>query len=252
MAGTGPASRTNAGAAYEQSRRRAVVAGGSRKTGDRWSVVGDSWIESNGRWQAIAVIPARDHNALVEAHDGTVLMFGGIPADRSAAWPTNTFILRDHSWVEVATDGPAGRGRTAMAFDRVRNQVVLFGGVSGDRDQVFLNDTWIWNGTEWRKAADGGPRGRYAHGMAFDAKRGVVLLYSGAAAHKGAPLADMWQWDGQRWTEIPLTGPTPGYRYQPVMVYDVARDRTVLYGGLSGARDTWEWDGSRWSQVDPK
>ena len=70
--------------------------------------------------------------------------------------------------------------------------------------------------------------------MVFDERAGVVLLYSGAAAHRDAPLSDMWQWDGVRWSEIRLEGPTPGYRYQPVMVYDRARGRTVLYGGIGG------------------
>ena len=69
--------------------------------------------------------------------------------------------------------------------------------------------------------------------MAYDERAGIVLLYGGAAAHRDAPLSDMWQWDGARWTEIPLTGATPGHRYQPVMVYDRARDRTVLVGGLA-------------------
>jgi len=62
----------------------------------------------------------------------------------------------------------------------------------------------------------------------------------------------MWQWDGKRWTEIRLSGPTPGYRYQPVMVYDRARGKTVLYGGLEGSRDdTWEWDGRQWTAIRP-
>ena len=51
------------------------------------------------------------------------------------------------------------------------------------------------------------------------------------------------------WTEILLTGPSPGYRYQPVMVYDRARQRTVLYGGSGSESDTWEWDGRRWQRV---
>jgi hypothetical protein len=59
----------------------------------------------------------------------------------------------------------------------------------------------------------------------------------------------MWQWDGERWTEIALDGSTPGYRYQPVMVYDRARQRTVLYGGIGGAADTWEWDGRHWHAI---
>jgi hypothetical protein len=87
--------------------------------------------------------------------------------------------------------------------------------------------------------------------MVYDERRGVVLLYSGAAAHRDAPLSDMWQWDGTRWGEIPQTGSTPGHRYQPVMVYDKARGRTILYGGIGGMTDTWEWDGQRWQEITP-
>jgi hypothetical protein len=34
------------------------------------------------------------------------------------------------------------------------------------------------------------------------------------------------------------------------MAYDVARQRTVLFGGIAGAPlgDTWEWDGTTWTQ----
>ena len=86
--------------------------------------------------------------------------------------------------------------------------------------------------------------------MVYDERAGVVLMYSGAAAHRDAPLADMWKWDGVRWTEIRLSGPTPGYRYQPVMVYDRARGVTVLYGGApDGNTDAWEWDGARWTRL---
>ena len=145
-------------------------------------------------------------------------------------------------------------GRPALAYDRRRKEVVLFGGVSApsgpQQAQRFLADTWLWQGGRWRKAADEGPRGRYAHALVFDEQAGVVLLYAGAGAHRGAPLADMWRWDGTRWTEIPLTGPTPGHRYQPVMVYDRARRKTVLHGGIGGSADTWEWDGRRWERID--
>ena len=136
---------------------------------------------------------------------------------------------------------------------RTRHQVVLFGGVSApagsNGSQTFFGDTWIWQAGKWRLAVESGPRGRYAHGMVFDERASVVLLYGAAAAHRDAPLADMWQWNGERWTEIALTGPTPGHRYQPVMVYDRARQRTVLYGGIGAEPDTWEWDGRRWRRV---
>jgi hypothetical protein len=252
---SGPPGRVNAAAAYDAGRRRIVVTGGSRKSnGNSWEVVGDSWEGDRNGWRPMANIDPRDHQSLVENGDG-VLMFGGIPAVRSGPWPHETLELQGDTWRRVATDGPAGRGRAAMVYDSKRKQVVLFGGVSApsgaDDRQTFLNDTWVWDGKRWKQVSDSGPRGRYAHGMVYDERRGVVLLYSGAAAHRDAPLSDMWQWDGTRWSEIPLTGSTPGHRYQPVMVYDKARGRTILYGGMGGMTDTWEWDGQRWQEITP-
>ena len=91
-------------------------------------------------------------------------MYGGIPADRSGSWPSDTWELQTGAWKRVATEGPPGRGRAALAHDRRLRRVVLFGGVSAP------------SGTN----------------------------------------------QSQTWTEIRLTGPTPGHRYQPVMVYDRA------------------------------
>ncbi len=253
-ADAGPPGRVNAGAAYAARLGKAVVAAGSRKTADgAWAVVGDTWLGDRGGWRRIGDIAPRDHQSLVVDGRGRVLLFGGIPADRSGPWPSDTWALDGEAWVRVATEGPPGRGRTAMAYDGRRKQVVLFGGVSAppgpNQPQTFFDDTWTWDGARWHQTAAKGPRGRYAHGMVFDEQAGVVLLYGGAAAHRNAPLSDMWRWDGAAWTEIPLTGPTPGHRYQPVMVYDAARSRTILHGGIGGASDTWEWDGVRWRQI---
>jgi hypothetical protein len=130
---------------------------------------------------------------------------------------------------------------------------VLFGGVSAPpgpgQPQTFFGDTWILEDGRWRRVADTGPPGRYAHAMVFDDHAGVVLLYGGQTSHRGGELQDMWQWDGRRWTEIRLSGPTPGPRYQPVMVYDRERRKTVLYGGVGHTGDTWEWDGQRWTEI---
>ena len=254
---SGPPSRVNAAAAYDSSRGKAIVVGGARlASGSTWDVIGDTWEGDRSGWRQTHDIDPRDHHTLVADERGTVLMFGGIPTARSGPWPADTWTLGPGGWARVASEGPIARARTALAYDRSRRQVVLFGGVSAPsvpgQQQTFLNDTWVWQGGTWRKAAGLGPRGRYAHAMVFDERAGVVLLYSGSAAHRDGPLTDMWQWDGTRWTEIPLTSPTPGHRYQPVMVYDRERGRTVLYGGLQGSRyETWEWAGKRWTAITP-
>ena len=258
VADSGPRNRVNAGVAYDSRRHMAVVTGGSRRraTDSTWEVVADTWEGGSRGWRARTGgdIGPRDHNALVyDESRHVVMMYGGIGANRSGVWPNDTWELRNDGWTRVSTDGPPGRGRTALAADTKRGQIVMFGGVSAPdstRRQTFFGDTWVWERGRWRKVADSGPRGRYAHAMVFDERAGVVWLYGGAAAHSNAPLSDMWQWDGARWTEIRLTGPTPGYRYQPAMVYDRARGKTVLYGGMDGARDdTWEWDGRQWTEI---
>ena len=261
MTDAGPPARGNAGAAYDARRRLAIVTGGARQSASDGTVevIGETWAGTSIRWQRLAGtdLEPRDHHAMVyDEGRQSVLMFGGISGNRSPPWPSDTWELRPTGWARVATDGPAARGRTALAYDTRRRQVVLFGGVGApqgpEQTQTFFNDTWVWQGNRWRKVAADGPRARYAHGMVFDQRAGVVLLYSGAAAHRDAPLGDMWQFDGERWTEIHLSGPTPGYRYQPVMVYDRARAKTVLYGGIQGSKDdTWEWDGRQWRQIDP-
>jgi hypothetical protein len=251
----GPPGRVNAGAAYHARLGKAVVAAGSRKMagGSQWKVVGDTWLGDRHGWRRVADLAPRDHHSLVADARGRVLMFGGIPADRSAAWPSDTWLFEENGWTRIASVGPSARARTALVYDSRHKQVVLFGGVSApsgpDQSQTFFDDTWTWDGERWQRASSSGPRGRYAHGMVYDERAGAVLLYGGAAAHRDAPLSDMWRWDGSRWTEIRLDGPTPGHRYQPVMVYDRARARTILHGGIGAAADTWEWDGIRWREV---
>src|SRR4030095_9398496 len=48
---------------------------------------------------------------------------------------------------------------------------------------------------------------RNAHGMAYDNKRGRVVLFGGADALK--VCSDTWEWDGKRWISVSLVGPGP-------------------------------------------
>ena len=118
MTDAGPPGRVNAAAAYDTRRGKAIVAGGSRKAmdGAKWEVVGDSWEEDRGGWKRIDDIASRDHQSLVEDNRGGILMFGGIPADRSGAWPTDTWELQGGTWKRVSTDGPPGRGQNSAGL----------------------------------------------------------------------------------------------------------------------------------------
>jgi galactose oxidase-like protein len=71
-----------------------------------------------------------------------------------------------------------------MAYDSKRREVVVFGGYGPERQR--LGDTWIWNGREWRQAPGNGPTARNQGWMAFDAFRGVTVLFGGCCAARRA------------------------------------------------------------------
>ncbi len=90
--------------------------------------------------------------------------------------------------------------------------------------------------------------------MAYDAARGVTVMFGGVAP--GGLLGDTWEWDGKAWTQVMIPGPQA--RYGHAMAYDADRQRTVLFGGQNGPAfgqgvlgDTWEYDGTAWTQVQP-
>lgn len=87
--------------------------------------------------------------------------------------------------------------------------------------------------------------------MAYDAGRGVVVLFGGldGGRETGQLLGDTWEWDASAWTRVATTGPSA--RLGAAMVYDAGRGVVLLFGGSDGTfrDDTWEWDGAHWRQV---
>ena len=138
-----------------------------------------------------------------------------------------------------------------MAYDSVRQQIVLFGGYSGTFDD--LNDTWVWDGTNWtQKLPTSNPAPRDSHGMVFDAAHGQTVMFGGS--EHGADVNDTWTWDGTNWTpKSPVTSPT--FRDSFGLVYDSAHSQVVLFGGAQltefGLNDTWVWNGTNWTQLTP-
>ncbi|MGH9153337.1 MAG: RHS repeat-associated core domain-containing protein [Acidimicrobiales bacterium] len=84
---------------------------------------------------------------------------------------------------------------------------------------------------------------------------GKLVLFGGQATPPSPNFFnDTWTWDGANWTQR-FPANSPPARYEPVMIYDQARQVVVLFGGLSfgGARlnDTWTWDGTNWTERSP-
>jgi len=132
-----------------------------------------------------------------------------------------------------------------MAYDALRQRVVLFGGVLNTN---YLSDTWEWDGVNWiQRVPSTVPTQRASHAMVYDVTRQRVVLFGGTTG--GLKLGDTWEWDGVNWIQrVPSAAPLP--RSSHAMAYDSGRQRVVLFGGEGAGSnlfgDTWEWDGNAW------
>ncbi|HRI12620.1 MAG TPA: kelch repeat-containing protein, partial [Verrucomicrobiota bacterium] len=144
-----------------------------------------------------------------------------------------------------------GRRGHSMVYDTARQRLVVFGGYS-DVGNTYLNDTWLFNGSNWVMAATTvAPSIRSAFHMVYDPVRQKVLLFGGYNPQVGR-LNDTWTWDGTNWAQLnPAT--VPDARYGAAIAFDntAGRQQAVMFGGNGGADQTWVWDGTNWNLRTP-
>lgn len=142
-----------------------------------------------------------------------------------------------------------------MAYDGIRQRLVLYGGMSNGGRQ---GDTWEWDDTNWylrMPVSAGGPPAREGTAMAYDAPRQRVVLFGGITCPPPGfcgGSSETWEWDGTVWTQRNTVSRPPAngghFFLGESMVFDAARQRLILFSQVGG---TWEWDGSTWSQQNP-
>jgi len=188
---------------------------------------------------------APDRGAMVfDSSLGTMVLFGGLGnAAETPMWQWDG--THWQPLTVVANPTSAAGGPVAYARDTGRGVTVVY---SAQR-------TWELSGGTWTEVADtsASPFLRDDAVMAYDAARGVTVLFGGTTGFNGF-LGDTWEWDGNTWTEVAPTTSPPA-RSSAAMAFDAVRERIVLTLGIglvNGARyltDTWEYDGTTWTEV---
>ena len=204
---------------------------------------------SHGQDKAARPSPRRGHVLAYDLQQKKVLLLDGYQRsdqlEKGEIWGWS-----GQQWKLLATDGPASRSLSGLAYDTKRNRLVLFGGVGKTGYDDLKGDTWEWDGNRWHSMTDTSIGTRDHHVMVYDAARGKTVLYGGQTSAR-AWAKDTWEWDGVKWSK--LTTPGPGGRAHFAMAYDNKRQRVVLFGGLGEDNryhnDTWEWDGATWRKV---
>ncbi len=145
---------------------------------------------------------------------------------------------------------PPFRKAGSMAYDAARQVSLLFGGGGN-------NDTWIWDGKNWRELTPSqSPPARMNASMVYSAAQKHIVLFGGMN-NAGQLLNDTWIWDGSNWAQV-NTASAPPARSGACMAYDDARQQVVLFGGQTSDQrfgallnDTWIWDGTIWQDAHP-
>lgn len=250
-----PPARTRHALAYDAARGRIVLFGGSSNLGflnDNWEWTGTGWIKIT----PVGVSPPVrvGHAMAYDSKRRVVVLFGGLSESNASfddTWEWNGAV-----WKNVTpTDTPAGRYGHSMAYDAVRGKVVLFGGAPGF-GATAIAETWTWDGTTWTNvtpaSASNRPSARFQTPIAFDPKRGRIVLFGGnlGGGGGGTRVGETWEWNGTVWNQIAVTSP-PENRDEHGLAFDPSTGRVVMYGGYGGSNnsilnETWEWTGTAW------
>ena len=211
---------------------------------ETWVWTGDEWIR-----RAPAVSPTRRGRAglTYDARRGRVVMFGG--RLRGALFRLvhlgDTWVWDGASWVEITpAQSPAPRA-SPLAYDSVRDRIVMFGGAGGSpgAPEIALSDTWEYDGASWiQRQPLHVPPARGEHVLVYDAHRRRVVMFGGT----GDPdkLSDTWEWDGTDWT-LMATAQTPPTTDTLSAAYDPVLQSTVLVT----AGQVWDWNGVAWTKL---
>ncbi|MEM7204984.1 MAG: hypothetical protein AAF628_32315 [Planctomycetota bacterium] len=283
-----PAPRAGHAMAFDEARGVVVLFGGwpTAVGAETWEWDGTSWTQ---RLPRTSPVRRTDHRMAYDARRGRVVLLHGDGGGGAVTW--------EWDGVDWAQRHSGLRGvsvaHTGMSYDRARHRVVLrasrdtweWDGTTWElrqpgprvqrpavafdeaRGRVVMTDEhgslWDWDGTQWRSFGDPAPPpGRVHQAMAYDARRDAVLMFGGAswfAKWTTGAINDTWTWDGHAW-HARTPGTVPDARYGAAMVYDAARDRAVMFGGLPDSRfyvvspvrhSTWEWDGVDWTARTP-
>jgi len=149
---------------------------------------------------------------------------------------------------EAVETAPPRAYSVGAAYDQRRECLVIFGGFRPGGG--YAGQTWEWDKAGWRRVEADGPSPRNSPTLAFDERRGTVLLFGGD--DRRGPKGDTWEWNGSVWTQVLTSGPGPNPRTNARLAYDGKRGTTILYGGFAGQTvfaDAWELDGERWKLV---
>src|SRR6266542_2683706 len=176
----GPGVRSRHGLVYDRSATAAVLFGGIIWD-DQESLRADTWELRDRKWTRIRAPetpPARHRGAMVYLDSRELsLLFGGQGDTGDLLGDTWVYAARRWRRVQSGGKAPSPRAGHCMAFDEQAGVAVLFGGINPNDSP--LGDTWLFDGTSWKKVNGTDPPARRYAAVAYDPELKGCLLHGG-------------------------------------------------------------------------
>ncbi len=246
---TSPPPRYRAMMTYDTARGQTILFGG---LGSSLTALNDTWVWDGVSWTEkfpLANPSARTFSQLVyDAATQKVLMFGGATCDSlSGCSLGDTWVWDGYNWTQLFPQtSPSVRAGAMMAYDPVRQQIILFGGCCVQNGGDF-DDTWAWDGTNWHQLSPpASPPADALMPMFYDStQRGIIYVYANYFD------LETWMWTGNTWVNEESVSPLGA---EPSTADDPSHNEAIFFGGLDiyqYLNYTWAWNGSSWILLSP-
>ncbi len=265
-----PRHRINAAAVYDVANRQLVLFGGTAGNGGIADRLNDVWAvtlsNANGtapasyQWRTLSPsgTPPAPREATMSVYDDAnarMIVFGGA---RTQPGPictqyADTFELRlpagggTPQWV-VGPAAPDARFSGAVAYDAAAQRMLVFGGGivggAGCGPTTWQTDTialalppppaaLTWSAPSTFNPTPT-PRGSSSDFGAYDSHAQRLLVFGGQSSSPTDGTTFALSTPGtMSWSSLPVSGATPGGRYNHGMIYDSARRRLLIIGGTT-------------------
>jgi hypothetical protein len=165
---------------YDPTLGDLVLFGGSNGVADTWAWNGTNWLQLHPLHHPSARLGvALAFNP--EQHQ--LLLYGGFYVDNPLLDGNfkDTWSFNGSDWTQLSTaHEPSARDSTAVSYDPVRKQIVLFGGDVGGYGVSVVGETWVWTGSDWQRLKlRTQPKPRGFNSMAYDPAFQQMLLFGG-------------------------------------------------------------------------
>jgi hypothetical protein len=196
----------------------------------------------DGQWESLDVTQhpgARwDYCTTFDPSRQEMLVYGGA-GDEGALTDLWAYDLAGAGgWTQIPVSGPQPRTGASLAYDPVRDRLVLFGGISSTNE--CLNDVWFLSrapGSNWVEVSPTGaaPMGRGDAAMVYDPPRDRMLILGGrvpgtpAGTVPGSVLVLTLN-ETPAWLPLqaPFASPYVGSAEYAILVYEPLRDRFLM------------------------